>query len=403
MQAAPRYDDVVAEVAAFLEERLAFAVARGHPRRSASASTRASASARPSSTTSSSSAGSTCCVALGRPVRRRLLAQALARPAPRRPARDDRHDGGQRRRRRRGVRARRDDLPRPRRPRARRGAARRRRRRVMRPDVELARPRAATATTASLEEERRARAALPLRRRARGGETPAADRPDRGRRRLPRRRRGRARRVRRQRASALLEALAAAVADALLRRFPSRASRCACASRRSCSAAPVEYAAVTARRRAGDVRAYVGLGANLGDREATIRRAIALLGDEEGVEVVGVSTLRETDPVGVARPAALPERAPPRSRRELAPRALLERLLAVERELGRTRDGPRWGPRTIDLDLLLYGDERVDEPGLTVPHPRLARAAVRARAARRARPRPRRARARPAWSNCSRG
>ncbi len=56
---------------------------------------------------------------------------------------------------------------------------------------------------------------------------------------------------------------------------------------------------------------------------------------------------------------------------ELAPRDLLERLLTVERRLGRTRDGPRFGPRTIDLDLLLYGGATVDEPGLQVPHPRL--------------------------------
>jgi 2-amino-4-hydroxy-6-hydroxymethyldihydropteridine diphosphokinase len=113
-------------------------------------------------------------------------------------------------------------------------------------------------------------------------------------------------------------------------------------------------------------RAYVGLGANLGDREATMRRAIELLGDD----VVAVSTFRETDPVGY-------EDQPPflngalALETELSPRALLERLLAVERDLGRTRDGPRYGPRTIDLDLLLYGDEVVDEPGLRVPHPRL--------------------------------
>jgi 2-amino-4-hydroxy-6-hydroxymethyldihydropteridine diphosphokinase len=55
---------------------------------------------------------------------------------------------------------------------------------------------------------------------------------------------------------------------------------------------------------------------------------------------------------------------------ELAPRELLDTLLAIERELGRERR-ERWGPRTIDLDLLLYGDETIDEPGLTVPHPRL--------------------------------
>jgi 2-amino-4-hydroxy-6-hydroxymethyldihydropteridine diphosphokinase len=55
----------------------------------------------------------------------------------------------------------------------------------------------------------------------------------------------------------------------------------------------------------------------------------------------------------------------------LPPRALLDSLLAVECRLGRTRDGPRFGPRTIDLDLLLYGDEILSEPGLEVPHPRL--------------------------------
>jgi 2-amino-4-hydroxy-6-hydroxymethyldihydropteridine diphosphokinase len=118
------------------------------------------------------------------------------------------------------------------------------------------------------------------------------------------------------------------------------------------------------------VRAYVGLGANLGDREGTIRRAIALLGDEEGIEVVGVSTLRETDPVGVLdQPRFLNGAAAVET--QLAPRALLERLLAVELRLGRTRGGERWGPRPIDLDLLVHGDVRVDEPGLTLPHPRL--------------------------------
>jgi 2-amino-4-hydroxy-6-hydroxymethyldihydropteridine diphosphokinase len=114
-------------------------------------------------------------------------------------------------------------------------------------------------------------------------------------------------------------------------------------------------------------RAYVGLGANLGDREATMRRAIELLGDE----VVAVSSFRETDPVGYEdQPRFL--NAAVALEMELSPRELLDRLLAVERELGRTRDGPRYGPRTIDLDLLLYGDVVVDEPGLRVPHPRLA-------------------------------
>jgi 2-amino-4-hydroxy-6-hydroxymethyldihydropteridine diphosphokinase len=119
-------------------------------------------------------------------------------------------------------------------------------------------------------------------------------------------------------------------------------------------------------------RAFVGLGANLGDRAGTIRRAVELLGAESEIEVVAVSTLRETDPVGYAdQPAFLNGAAALET--ELSPRELLERLLAVELALGRVRgEGPRYGPRAIDLDLLLYGNEVVDEPGLTVPHPRLA-------------------------------
>ena len=114
-------------------------------------------------------------------------------------------------------------------------------------------------------------------------------------------------------------------------------------------------------------RAYVGLGANLGEREGTIRAALAALPG-----VVAVSTLRETEPVGVVdQPPFLNGAAALET--ELAPRELLDVLLAVERDLGRERREPemRWGPRTIDLDLLLYGDETIDEPGLTVPHPRL--------------------------------
>jgi 2-amino-4-hydroxy-6-hydroxymethyldihydropteridine diphosphokinase len=114
------------------------------------------------------------------------------------------------------------------------------------------------------------------------------------------------------------------------------------------------------------MRAYIGIGANLGDRERTIREALRLLGDE----VVAVSALRETEPWGYAdQPPFLNGAAALETERE--PSALLARLLEVERELGRTRDGPRYGPRTIDLDLLLYGDRVVAEPGLQVPHPRL--------------------------------
>jgi 2-amino-4-hydroxy-6-hydroxymethyldihydropteridine diphosphokinase len=101
-----------------------------------------------------------------------------------------------------------------------------------------------------------------------------------------------------------------------------------------------------------------------------MRRAIHLL-DRDGIEVVAVSAFRETDPVGyLDQPRFL--NAAVALETALSPRELLDHLLAVERELGRTREGPRYGPRTIDLDLLLYGDEIVDEPGLSVPHPRLA-------------------------------
>jgi len=112
--------------------------------------------------------------------------------------------------------------------------------------------------------------------------------------------------------------------------------------------------------------AYVGLGSNLGGREAMIGRAVELLGDE----VIAVSSLLETEPWGyVDQPRFV--NAVARLETSRTPRELLDRQLEIERELGRSREGPRFGPRTIDLDLLVYGDERIDEPGLTVPHPRL--------------------------------
>jgi 2-amino-4-hydroxy-6-hydroxymethyldihydropteridine diphosphokinase len=114
----------------------------------------------------------------------------------------------------------------------------------------------------------------------------------------------------------------------------------------------------------------VGLGANIGDRRLSLASALDALASEPGIEVIAVSSQRETDPVGYAdQPRFL--NAAVAIDTELAPRELLDRLLDVERRLGRTRDGPRFGPRTIDLDLLVYGDEQVDEPGLEVPHPRL--------------------------------
>lgn len=117
-------------------------------------------------------------------------------------------------------------------------------------------------------------------------------------------------------------------------------------------------------------RAYVGLGANLGDRERTLRAAVDALGDVEDLEVVGLSRLRETEPMGVGeQPRYLNGVVAVET--TLSARRLLDLLLAVERCFGRVRVPGEQAPRTLDLDLLLYGDAEIDEPGLRVPHPRL--------------------------------
>jgi 2-amino-4-hydroxy-6-hydroxymethyldihydropteridine diphosphokinase len=118
--------------------------------------------------------------------------------------------------------------------------------------------------------------------------------------------------------------------------------------------------------------AFVGIGSNLGERERQIAAALEQLAAEDRIELLAVSALRETEPVGYReQPRFLNGAA--QIETDLPPRQLLERLLAIEARLGRIRgEGPRFGPRTIDLDLLLYGAETIDEPGLTVPHPRLA-------------------------------
>jgi 2-amino-4-hydroxy-6-hydroxymethyldihydropteridine diphosphokinase len=115
---------------------------------------------------------------------------------------------------------------------------------------------------------------------------------------------------------------------------------------------------------------FVGLGANLGDREAHLRRAVLELRDAIAIE--RISSIWLTQPVGIREQPAF-YNAVLAGRSTLAPRALLEALLRVEAGMGRLRDAttvPR-GPRTIDLDLLIYDDLELDEPGLTLPHPRL--------------------------------
>jgi 2-amino-4-hydroxy-6-hydroxymethyldihydropteridine diphosphokinase len=113
------------------------------------------------------------------------------------------------------------------------------------------------------------------------------------------------------------------------------------------------------------------VGSNLGDRSRTIGQALLALRGSEGIAGVEVSSLVETDPVGPGVQEKYLNQVW-RVETSLAPRALLERLLAIERDLGRVRvPGEKWGPRTIDLDVLLFGDAVIDEPGLAVPHPRM--------------------------------
>ncbi len=117
--------------------------------------------------------------------------------------------------------------------------------------------------------------------------------------------------------------------------------------------------------------AYVALGANLDDPAAQIDAALAALAALPDTRLVARSRLYRTPAWGpVVQPDYL--NAVAELATDLAPRALLDALLAIERALGRDRRGERYGPRRIDLDLLVHGDARIDEPGLALPHPRLA-------------------------------
>jgi 2-amino-4-hydroxy-6-hydroxymethyldihydropteridine diphosphokinase len=118
-------------------------------------------------------------------------------------------------------------------------------------------------------------------------------------------------------------------------------------------------------------QAFVGVGANVGDRWANIQTALAALAREPGISAIESSAVYETAPVGeIAQPDFLNLVAGLET--TLAPEALHEVLQASERAAGRRREQTvRWGPRTLDLDLLLYENETQAEPGLILPHPRL--------------------------------
>ncbi|HLB62975.1 MAG TPA: 2-amino-4-hydroxy-6-hydroxymethyldihydropteridine diphosphokinase [Actinomycetota bacterium] len=116
-------------------------------------------------------------------------------------------------------------------------------------------------------------------------------------------------------------------------------------------------------------RAFLGLGSNVGDRLTNLQRAVDLLAGRVDIDIRRSSRVYETDPVGgSAQPDYL--NAVVEVETTLSPRELLEACLEVEVELGRTRE-ERWGPRTIDVDVLTYDGDRVDEPDLTIPHPRM--------------------------------
>jgi 2-amino-4-hydroxy-6-hydroxymethyldihydropteridine diphosphokinase len=116
------------------------------------------------------------------------------------------------------------------------------------------------------------------------------------------------------------------------------------------------------------VRAYVGLGSNLGDRAAYLLLGLSALSRLPKTHLLRLSPVYETDPVGPPQPPYLNMVAELET--ELSPKGLLAEMLRVEKALGRERR-ERWGPRTLDLDLLLYGDLVLEEEGLSVPHPRL--------------------------------
>jgi 2-amino-4-hydroxy-6-hydroxymethyldihydropteridine diphosphokinase len=116
------------------------------------------------------------------------------------------------------------------------------------------------------------------------------------------------------------------------------------------------------------VRAFLGLGSNLGDRLESLQRAVDLLAAAPGIRVVRSSRVYETDPMGgPPQPDFL--NAVVEVETDLTPMELLRACHGIEDEMKRTRS-VRWGPRTVDLDVLTYGSEQIDEDDLTVPHPR---------------------------------
>ena len=118
-------------------------------------------------------------------------------------------------------------------------------------------------------------------------------------------------------------------------------------------------------------RVLLGLGSNLGDRDANLVAALDRLEEDNALSVVAMSRIRTTSPVG-GPPQPDYRNAAALADTHLPPEKLLAAMQRAEASVGRRRGGERWGAREVDVDLLLYGDEVIDEPDLTVPHPRMA-------------------------------
>jgi 2-amino-4-hydroxy-6-hydroxymethyldihydropteridine diphosphokinase len=116
--------------------------------------------------------------------------------------------------------------------------------------------------------------------------------------------------------------------------------------------------------------AYVGLGSNLAEPRKQIEAALKTLADLPQTTLIAQSRLYSTEPWGHREQPSFVN-AVAELATQLSARDLLHCLLGIERRVGRERNGGRWGPRILDLDILLYGNARIDEPALHVPHPRL--------------------------------
>lgn len=115
--------------------------------------------------------------------------------------------------------------------------------------------------------------------------------------------------------------------------------------------------------------AYIALGSNLGDREAYLRNAVTLIHQHPQIQVEAISSIYETDPVGYDDQDLFLNMVIS-LRTSLNPFELLQILQKIEAQLGRKRT-IRWGPRTVDLDILLYNDENIETEKLIIPHPRM--------------------------------